>query len=317
MVMEGGAQGDLSVIAIAGIGALDKTTLAQLVYKKMVDSLFELKIGVMGTTSPYHLKGLLEDDSWSLFKKLAFRRRQLGENPSLVAIGKKILTNSGGVPLAIRTVGSLLYLKDTEIEWLVVKDKLWEIAQPETHILPTLKVSYDHLPSHLKPCFAYCSLFPKSCHIEKGTLIKLWMAQWFIHSLGKDHDLKDIADKYFNDLLFRSFFQNVYEDEDGTYHVAFYSTSCSSSSCEVLASMLNARKIRTFFLPGKQGPGKRAIQDALICLENARNGTSRLKELKGANLKAKKFIRKLTLEWTAEDDGVDYADADGKVLEDL
>ncbi|KAL7234322.1 hypothetical protein ACSBR1_017841 [Camellia fascicularis] len=49
-----------------------------------------------------------------------------------------------------------------------------------------------------------------------------------------------------------------------TYHVAFDSTSCSSSSCEVPASMLNARKIRTFFLPGKQGPGKRATQDALI-----------------------------------------------------
>ncbi|KAL7234321.1 hypothetical protein ACSBR1_017840 [Camellia fascicularis] len=292
MVMEGGAQGDLSVIAIVGIG--DKTTLAQSVYKNemwvCVSNVFNLKVfveailksanvecgnleidelqkrlrrcldgnryilvlddvwnenrekwieledfltsgekgskivvttrsetvaRVMGTTSPYHLKGLLEDDSWSLFKQLAFRRRQLEENPSLVAIGKKILTNFGGVPLAIRTVGSLLYLKDTEIEWLIVTDKLWEIAQHETHILPTLKVSYDHLPSHLKPCFAYCSLFPKSCHIEKGTLIKLWMAQWFIHSLGKDHDLKDIADKYFNDLLFRSFFQNVYDDEDG------------------------------------------------------------------------------------------------------
>ncbi|KAL7204424.1 hypothetical protein ACSBR2_017488 [Camellia fascicularis] len=249
MVMEGGGQGDLSVIVIVGIWGLDKTTLAQLVYKnEMVGSLFELKSGyilflddvwnenrekwieledfltsgekgskivvttrseivarVMGTTSPYHLKGLLEYDSWSLFKQLAFRRRQLEENLSLVAIGKKILTNSGGVPLAIRTVGSFLYLKDTEIEWLIVKDKLWEIAQHETHILPTLKVSYDHLPCHLKPCFSYCSLFPKRCHIEKGTLIKLWMAQGFIHSLGKDHDLEHIADKYFNDLLFRSF----------------------------------------------------------------------------------------------------------------
>ncbi|KAL7204425.1 hypothetical protein ACSBR2_017489 [Camellia fascicularis] len=52
-------------------------------------------------------------------------------------------------------------------------------------------------------------------------------------------------------------------------------------------------------------------------LENARNGTSRLKELKEANLKEKKFIQKLTLEWTEDKDGVDYVDADGRVLEDL
>ncbi|XP_028117250.1 putative disease resistance protein RGA3 [Camellia sinensis] len=254
---------------------------------------------IMGVTSLYHLKGLSEDDSWSLFKQLAFRRRQLAENPSLVTIGKEILKNCAGVPLAIRTVRNLLYLKDTEIEWLIVKEKLWEIDQDENHILPTLKVSYDYLASHLKPCFAYCSLFPKSCHIEKETLIKLWMAQWFVHSSGKDHDFEDIADEYFKDLLFRSFFRDVDEDENGyksfkmhdlihdlaqlvagteyflvntsvenmserTYHVAFDSTSCSSSSWEVPASMLNARKIRTFFLPGKQGPGKRATQDALI-----------------------------------------------------
>ncbi|XP_028120531.1 putative disease resistance protein RGA1 [Camellia sinensis] len=52
-------------------------------------------------------------------------------------------------------------------------------------------------------------------------------------------------------------------------------------------------------------------------LENARNRTSRLKELKGANLKEKKFIQKLTLEWTGDKDGVDYVDVDGRVLEDL
>ncbi|KAL7234313.1 hypothetical protein ACSBR1_017832 [Camellia fascicularis] len=258
--------------------------------KIVVTTRSEIVARVMGTTSPYPLKGLLEDDSWSLFKQLAFRRRQLEENPSLVAIGKKILTNSGGVPLAIRTIGSLLYLKDTEIEWLIVKDKLWEIAQHETHILPTLKV------------MICCS----------DPFFKMYMKM----KMGTEYILVNT---------------NVENMSERTYHVAFDSTSCSSSSENVPSSVGKLKHLRYLDLSRnfhlatlpKSICKPQDLQTLKLSncyelrLENARNGTSRLKELKGANLKAKKFIRKLTLEWTGEDDGVDYADADGKVLEDL
>ncbi|XP_062175504.1 putative disease resistance protein RGA4 [Alnus glutinosa] len=159
---------------------------------------------------PYLLKGLDEHKSWALFKQMAFEKGQEPKNPRIVEIGKEIVKKCVGVPLAIRTMGSLLYFKNSETEWLSFKDnELSKISQRENDILPTLKLSYDQLPSHLKHCFAYCSLFPKDYKIDKSTLIKLWMAQGFIKLSDQTRCLEDVGHEYFMDLLRRSFFQEA------------------------------------------------------------------------------------------------------------
>jgi hypothetical protein len=133
------------------------------------------------TIKPYLLRGLDEHKSWSLFKKMAFEKGQESKNSRIVAIRQEIVKKCVRVPLAIRTMGSLLYFKNSETEWLTFKNnELSKISQRENDILPTLKLSYDQLLSHLKHCLAYCSLFPKDYEIDKSTLIKLWMAQGFI-----------------------------------------------------------------------------------------------------------------------------------------
>jgi hypothetical protein len=132
------------------------------------------KVAKITCTKPYLLKGLDEHKSWALFKQMAFEKGQEPENPRIVEIGKEIVKKCVGVPLAIRTMGSLLYFKKTETEWLSFKNnELSKISQRENDIVPTLKLSYDQLPSHLKHCFAYCSLFPKDYKIDKSTLINL------------------------------------------------------------------------------------------------------------------------------------------------
>ena len=154
--------------------------------------------------------------SLSLFKRFASAKGQDLENSLIKAIGMEIVAKCKGLPLAIRTLGSVLYFKNPEKEWLSFKvNELSKLAQKENDILPTLKLSYDHLPSYLKRFFAYCCIFPKDYKIHKITLIKMWMAQEFIRSSSPDKCLEDISHEYFMDLLWRSFFQEVEEDERG------------------------------------------------------------------------------------------------------
>ncbi|XP_075646227.1 putative disease resistance protein RGA1 [Castanea sativa] len=164
------------------------------------------------SVSIHTLKGLSEEQSWLLFKQIAFRERQGQEtnNRRLEEIGREIVHKCQGVPLAIKSIGNVLLLERTEYKWSYVKKNILESAsQQKNDIFPILKLSYDYLPSHLKNCFAFCSLFPKDYEIDKVTLIQLWIAQGFIRPSNKNQELEDVADEYFKDLLWRSFFEEV------------------------------------------------------------------------------------------------------------
>jgi len=172
---------------------------------------------IIGTVESYSLKGLDEDASWSLFKQKAFGTVQEPENKSIVALGKEIIEKCSGVPLAITTIGSLLGSKNSEKEWLSFKNnELSKISQEENGIIPTLKLSYDHLPSRLKQCFAYCSLYPKDYEIDTSDLVKHWIAQGFVMSFDDENRcLEEVGYEYFKDLLLRSFFQEAETDDFG------------------------------------------------------------------------------------------------------
>ncbi|XP_021758051.1 putative disease resistance protein RGA3 [Chenopodium quinoa] len=170
----------------------------------------------MGTVVPYELKGLSEEKSWELFRNLVFKQGQEHRNPNLTSIGREIVKRCADVPLVIRTIAGLLYSKDAEIEWKIFNDKeLRMIKQNEDSIMSTLKLSYDHLPSHLKQCFAYCSVFPKDYVLRKQHLIDLWMAQGFIMSSYGGESATDVGDVYLMDLLRRSFLLEDVRGEDG------------------------------------------------------------------------------------------------------
>ncbi|KAK9105817.1 hypothetical protein Scep_022661 [Stephania cephalantha] len=175
------------------------------------------KVARMLGANPRHchrLGGLSNEDCWSLFRERAFEDGG-GEEPSLVSIGKEIVRKCGGVPLAVKAVGGLLRFKSEECEWLsVMKSKIWDLSDGGGGILPSLRLSYNHLPLHLRQCFTYCSVFPKDHWIPKEQLIQLWMANGFISPRGQ-MDLEDIGNEFFNDLLWRSFFQDPVRDEFG------------------------------------------------------------------------------------------------------
>ncbi|XP_024984264.1 putative disease resistance protein RGA3 [Cynara cardunculus var. scolymus] len=156
---------------------------------------------------------LSEEDSWSLFKKFAFASGKEGGNiRELESIGKEIVDKCKGLPLAVKTLGVLMWSKGNASEWQSVnKSDVWELQ--ENDILPALKLSYHNLHPHLKRCFAYCCLFPKGYEMGKDLLIELWMANGFIPSRGET-DLYVIGEEIFNCLVSRSFLQDVQEDEN-------------------------------------------------------------------------------------------------------
>ncbi|KAG8367837.1 hypothetical protein BUALT_Bualt16G0114200 [Buddleja alternifolia] len=170
---------------------------------------------ITSTVPTYNLTGLSDEDCLSLFLKCAFK----GPDdwlPNLVAIGKEIVKKCGGVPLVVKTLGSLLYMNRDELEWLRIKENdLWEIDQKQNDVLCLLRLSYEQLPSYLRQCFAYCSMLPKGLEIPREAFINLWIAQGFIHAVNENRQLEDIANQYFNEMLSRFCFQEVVEAFDG------------------------------------------------------------------------------------------------------
>ncbi|KAG4971022.1 hypothetical protein JHK85_037443 [Glycine max] len=163
---------------------------------------------IMQSNKVHELKQLREDHSWQVFAQHAFQDDYPKLNAELKEIGIKIIEKCQGLPLALETVGCLLHKKPSISQWEgVLKSKIWELPKEESKIIPALLLSYFHLPSHLKRCFAYCALFPKDHEFYKESLIQLWVAENFVQCSQQSNPQEEIGEQYFNDLLSRSFFQ--------------------------------------------------------------------------------------------------------------
>ncbi|TYI83829.1 hypothetical protein E1A91_D05G320400v1 [Gossypium mustelinum] len=163
---------------------------------------------IMRNVPTYRLDVLSDDDCWKLFAKHAFDGSSPAKHPDLMAIGEAIVKRCGGLPLAAKALGGLLRCKPDADEWKkILHSNFWDIPNDATNILPALTLSYHYLPSHLKRCFAYCSIFPKDYEFEKEELIQLWMAEGLLELPKDNGDLEERGTECFKDLRLRSFFQ--------------------------------------------------------------------------------------------------------------
>ncbi|XP_042500598.1 disease resistance protein RGA2-like [Macadamia integrifolia] len=160
---------------------------------------------MMGTTYIHKLGEMSDEGCWAALRYYAFLGRKKEESKQLKEIGMKLANKCKGLPLSAKTLGSLLHLKKSKQDWqYILESDVWK--QP---ILPALLLSYNDLPSHLKQCFAYCSITPRDYCFEKLSTVREWIAQGFLgDSLATGcGDLFKVGDECFNSLVIRSFFQ--------------------------------------------------------------------------------------------------------------
>jgi hypothetical protein len=160
-----------------------------------------------GTLPARHLEVLSNEACLSVFTQHALGAIDFSAHPNLKDIGEKIVEKCKGLPLAAKTLGGLLRTTLDCYEWEgVLNSKIWYIPEERSGIVPALMLSYHHLPSHLKRCFAYCSILPKDYEFQEQQLVLLWVAEGLIQPQG-DKQMEDLGRQYFRDLLSRSFFQ--------------------------------------------------------------------------------------------------------------
>ncbi|XP_078152625.1 putative disease resistance protein RGA4 [Carex rostrata] len=164
--------------------------------KKVVD--------VMQTTTYFRPTNMPEDSCWQLFLHYAFCGTSDTMPPHLENMGKDIMRKCGGLPLAVKSIASLLRHETYEERWIeILENDLWE-SYPSNDVFSALQISYAHLPAHLKPCFLLCSMYPKDYVLGKMRLIELWISHGYIESKGKRR-IRDIGVEYYEELKQRSF----------------------------------------------------------------------------------------------------------------
>ncbi|XP_026400868.1 putative disease resistance protein RGA3 [Papaver somniferum] len=167
---------------------------------------FHVARSLQGNIPPYHLKHLSADDCWSIIKERTFSPG--GENPRMVQIGKEIANKCSGLPLAAKMLANIMHSKKGESEWVGIRESdVLDRPEFQSTILPIIKLSYDDLPSMLKQCFSYCSIFPRGWEMNRETLIQIWMAEGFLLPSREGINMEDIGDEYFNNLLCHSLLQ--------------------------------------------------------------------------------------------------------------
>ncbi|XP_058179993.1 putative disease resistance protein RGA3 [Rhododendron vialii] len=135
----------------------------------------------------HQLTTLSKADCLAMFGKKPFASGGPRESQTLSDIGRRMVEKCNGVPLAINSLGDLLYSKQNKQEWESIEEsETWSLLENEEGIFSVLRLCFDHLTSpSLKQLFAYCSIFPKDHVIMKDELIQLWLGLGYLKSSSR------------------------------------------------------------------------------------------------------------------------------------
>ncbi|KAH0667787.1 hypothetical protein KY285_028993 [Solanum tuberosum] len=100
----------------------------------------------------------------------------------LLDVGKEIARKCKGFPLVADLItGVIAGLEKKNTVWLEVQNNLNSfILNSKVEVMKVIKLSYDHLPDHLKPCFLYLASFQKDRKILFNYLKDVWCAEGLV-----------------------------------------------------------------------------------------------------------------------------------------
>ncbi|WRX12499.1 NB-ARC - like 10 [Theobroma cacao] len=172
-------------------------------------------VSSMARTIPieHKLQKLSDEDCLSILSHHALGAKDFSRHLNLEEIGGKIVKKCKGLPLAAKTIGGLLKNKvDLDVWKYILESEIWNISEEKSDIIPALRLSYHHLPPHLKRCFAYCAILPKDYEFTETEIVWLWMAEGYLRMEAVQQN-EDLGQEIFQELVSRSFFEISNEDK--------------------------------------------------------------------------------------------------------
>ncbi|KAL6197050.1 hypothetical protein ACLB2K_032663 [Fragaria x ananassa] len=166
----------------------------------------------------HYIQPLQKNDAWELFRKKAFSTNHYKAcPPELDFLARGLVEKCEGLPLAVVALGGLMSSKTSPDQWYrVLKSLNWHLNNNSLldPVKTLLLLSFNDLPSRLKHCFLYCSLFPEDYSIQRKRIIRLWIAEGFVE-YAKGVTPEEVADGYLLELCFRSMLQVVERNVTG------------------------------------------------------------------------------------------------------
>ncbi|KAG4123493.1 hypothetical protein ERO13_D11G330200v2 [Gossypium hirsutum] len=179
----------------------------------IVTTRLQIVSSIVDPLKAFHLDKLSDDDCLSIFTQQALKAKNFDGHLQFKEIGEKIVRRCNGLPLAAKAIGSMLRTIECHGKWeRICESEIWNLPEEQCGIIPALRLSYHHLPSNLKRCFAYCSILPKDYEFGEEEIILLWRAEGLLQQKAMPQ-IKDLGNQYFQDLVSRSFFQTSSKDK--------------------------------------------------------------------------------------------------------
>ncbi|KAF8038710.1 hypothetical protein BT93_B1299 [Corymbia citriodora subsp. variegata] len=257
-------------------------------------------VASMACAQSMTLNVLSIDDCMELFAFHALGVRNFDHHPNLEVLGRKIVEKCEGLPLAVKALAGLLRTKVHPHEWeAILNNNIWDLPKEEINILPALLLSYFHLPSHLRRCFAYCAIFPKDYEIQQDELIH-W---WIVEGLGCRQLIELPKDM---EKLINLRFLNI------------SNTERLNATPLYLGSLAGLEMLSKFIVGMGDGSRLEELKDlenlkGELCISDL-HMVQEARDAGDANLCAKKGIYRLTMQWSTNFGNFRNEELEGEVL---